>query len=96
MPLRWCLGSDVFRAGLGSLLLDTAKAEVGLAGRKSSKEEGKCRKMGVSDGFVPELVLLDTEADETWPQLGHGHAAQDCIQRCPGLPSSNSVPVKPQ
>lgn len=52
---------------MSSLLFGTAKAEVGLAGRESSEEEGKCRKTGVSDRFVPELVLLDTEAGETWP-----------------------------
>lgn len=52
---------------MSSLLLGTAKAEVSLAGRKSSEEEGKCRKMSVSDGFFPELVLLDTRANETWP-----------------------------
>lgn len=61
------MGPNVWRAGVSSLLLGTAKAEVGWAGRESSEEEGKCRKMGVSDGLVSELVLLDTEADETWP-----------------------------
>lgn len=33
----------------------------------SSEEEGKCREMGVSDELVPQLVLLDTKANETWP-----------------------------
>lgn len=52
---------------MSSLLLGTAKTDMGLAGTQSSKEKGKCREMSVSDGFIPELVLLDSEADETWP-----------------------------
>lgn len=76
---------------MSSLFLGTAKVEVGWAGRKSSEEEGKCRKMGVSDGFAPELVLLAREADETRPWERHGHAAQGCIQSCPGLPFIDSV-----
>lgn len=33
-------------------------------GEKSSEEEGKCRKMGVSDGLGPKLVPLGAEADK--------------------------------
>jgi len=43
------------RAGTSSLLLGTVKAEVGSAGGKPSEEEGKCRKMGVSDGLGPAV-----------------------------------------
>lgn len=51
------LGVQCLEGGMSSLLLGTAKAEVGLAGRESSEDEGKCRRMGVSDGFVAELLF---------------------------------------
>lgn len=52
----------LWMAGKSSLLLSTVKAEVDLVGGKAFEEEGKCRKMGVSDGLGPEMVLLGAEA----------------------------------
>lgn len=54
----------LWRAGTSCLLLGTVKGEVVSVGEKSSEEEGKCRKMGVSDWLGSELVPLGVKADK--------------------------------
>lgn len=81
---------------MSSLLLGTAKAEAGSAGGKPSKEEGKCRKMGVSDGLGPAVSSSRHSGrarPHSLPALVGATAMQHraALQRRPVLPFSIQV-----